>query len=496
MALESLQTAAKSGHLDSPASFNTSAFTVTMNLKKMGESTQFDQNIILGMHPTNWDGPLDRVWLRGSTDEVMLDVNWDWDGPIVAGSITPLTWYDFAIRGYNDTGGQRVLKVDYRVRGSTGSWTTATIPATRGGAPTLTNAVMTLLECYSPNDSFGGPSLVAISNVRVWTAALSDADIAAELASATVVRTLNLAFRNTMNGKASVAACAVREAGTMDFTVTGPDLVLNDAANPSYGSAPLVTSIVATVVNGHDIQVTGTYTGTTNSFFTDIYQLDGITPHPQGLSSEITLGSSGPGTFSYWMRNPGPGVYRPGIILTGPPQGALTMVSAGNAVEIFGVSGTGYLPIEAPIAEVKVQPETVSIEVGTTLVLTLVDELGVAVPGLLSEARIMNGNGLELAPVATRYPGNGQAAFVAVAVGTATIVRLVYLDPISNQELYAERTVTTFATPVVVDPGDGSDPGPPDPGTNPGNGSGSGPTNNTGGIPIWSSVNSRRRHWW
>lgn len=350
-----------------------------------------------------------------AADELVGAVEWQ-SAQTAALATNPSGWFWFAIRLNRVSGAPRV-KFYYKPH-LTGSVVSAEL--SDGGAEAAVGSPIDyefrLGEGVAP---WVAQSQADYAYVKAWEAALSDAEISAEMNAFAQVRTANEHSYLTLISKASVAAAVVDESGQgNDWSIQGVP-TLDDAANPAgFGGTPPTIAVSSATPSGASVAVAGTYTSAAGSPTVTVELQAGSS----GVTQSGTAFAAG-GNWSITFANVQAGVYTARATIT-DANGSVLATS--SSVEIVGLSGTGVLPHLYAAGSVVVTPEAASLSVSGTQVLTVVDANGLPLDGV-----VFTSSAPAVATVTSPSSSLGQVTVTGVAAGTATI-QAAFSDPVGG----------------------------------------------------------------
>lgn len=398
-------------NIASDAVFNHTTGATIVGMAKRRVDAGADQALV-GLWPSGM-GYRHELYITAA-DELLGAVNWQ-AGQTAALATNPSGWFWFAIR-LNRVSGVPRVKFYFKPHLS-GSVVSADL--TDGGAETANGSPIDyefrLGEGVAP---WVVQSQADYAYVKAWTAALSDAEISAEMNSFAQVRTSNEHSYLTLVSKANLAAALVDESGQgNDWTAQGTP-TLDDAANPAaFGGTPPTIAVSSATPSGATIAAAGTYTSTGAT--TVSVQLEAGS---SGVTQNATA-TIGGGNWSVSFANVAAGVYTVRATVTDTVGSVL---ASSSTVEVVGLSGSGVLPHVYSAGSVSVTPESASLSVSGTQVLTAVDANGLPLDGV-----VFTSSAPAVATVTSPSNAAGQVTVTGVAAGSATI-QAVYADPVSG----------------------------------------------------------------
>lgn len=415
-------------NIASDAVFNHTTGATIVGMAKRRVDAGADQALV-GLWPSGM-GYRHELYITAA-DELLGAVNWQASQTAVLAT-NPSGWFWFAIR-LNRVSGVPRVKFYFKPHLS-GSVVSADL--TDGGAETANGSPIDyefrLGEGVAP---WVVQSQADYAYVKAWEAALSDAEISAEMNSFAQVRTSNEHSYLTLVGKADLAAALVDESGqTNDWTAQGTP-TLDDAANPAaFGGTPPTIAVSSVTPTGASIAAAGTYTSTGATTVTVVLEAGS-----SGVTKSATASAAG-GNWSVTFTDVAAGVY---TVRATVADTVGSVLASSSTVEVVGLSGSGVLPHVYAAGTLTVTPESASLSVSGTQVLTVVDANGLPLDGV-----VFTSSAPAVATVSSPSNASGQVTVTGVAAGSSTI-QASFSDPVSGTLSDSVAIAVALLTPAA-----------------------------------------------
>ena len=279
---------------------------------------------------------------------------------------------------------------------------------------------------------------IDVAYQKVFSGSFTDDDVIAEMNAFAMVRSGGRHSYLTGIGKANLAAALLDESGNSNnWTAIGTPTV-NDAANPApFGGTPPTITIATNTVAGQTISGAGTLQTSAGTPTVQVQLLAGATGVAQGPIAATVVGNNWSASFagvpagSYTLR------------ATITNVGGSATATAASAIEIVGLSGTGILPDAYSAGAISMTPEAASLTVSGTTVLTIVDQSGLPLDGV-----VVTSSATGVATVTSPSNAQGQVTVLGVSSGSATI-SAAFTDPVAGLLSDSSAISVGLATPAA-----------------------------------------------
>lgn len=377
------------------------------------------------------------LMLKGSDQTFRGTTNWGAAETASLGSLSVGTWMWGAVRLYRASGVPRVkffVKTHPSGAVTSGDLTDGGAEASAGAA--ITDYSFQMGEGVLPWVQFGG---VDYAYFKTFDGDLGDDGIIAEMNAFAMVNTSIDHSYVTGISKASLAAALEDESGNNnDWGWAGESgVVMNDAANPAaFGGTQPTVAIGSVTIAGQAVTVVGTLTSAAGSPAVSVRLNAGATGVTQGPSAATVVGTDWSITFTGVPA----GVYAPLATITDANGSAQV---TGSSLEIVGLSGVGVLPHVYAAGTLVVTPESASVSVSGTQVLTAVDANGLPLDGV-----VFTSSAPAVATVSSPSNASGQVTVTGVAAGSSTI-QASFSDPVSGTLSDSVAIAVALLTPAA-----------------------------------------------